>query len=483
MIRIALLLSLQVVSLLMSTSAHADQSLWLQRNSPPRVQIPSLAPLVAESEAAVLSITVESTAQSSVDPRALRMFGFEAPDTKRQGQGTGFLIHPDGYALTNHHVVEGATRIQVLVGSRSEVVQARVIGDDPRTDVALIKLEGKNPAGGAWPHLPLGSSEAMAVGDFVVAIGNPFGLTQSVSMGILSAKSRRDIAPSGRQGLYDFLQTDASINPGNSGGPLLNLGGEVIGINAAVNAAGQGIGFAIPIDLVKQILPDLKGKGRVARSWIGVAVQRVSPEIAPGLGLDRPRGALVSQVVAGGPGYKAGLKPGDVITRFDGKAVEDSTDLPLLATSAGIGRSVPLELLRDGESRSARVTLGSVPGDDEASALVGGADQRGAEERGVDEAQRATRLGLRVSTLDEDLRARLDLPAKQRGAVVLRVDPSSPGAGVGLRPGDLVVEVNGNVVVDSDGFTRSVAKVGSGKLLKMLVIRGGTPTFVALPKP
>ncbi len=483
MIRIALLLSLQVVSLLVSTSARADQSLWLQRNSPPRVQIPSLAPLVAESEAAVLSITVESTAQSSVDPRALRMFGLEAPDTKRQGQGTGFLIHPDGYALTNHHVVEGATRIQVLVGSRSEVVQARVIGDDPRTDVALIKLEGKNPAGGAWPHLPLGSSDAMAVGDFVVAIGNPFGLTQSVSMGILSAKSRRDIAPSGRQGLYDFLQTDASINPGNSGGPLLNLGGEVIGINAAVNAAGQGIGFAIPIDLVKQILPDLKGKGRVARSWIGVAVQRVSPEIASGLGLDRPRGALVSQVVAGGPGYKAGLKPGDVITRFDGKAVEDSTDLPLLATSAGIGRSVPLELLRDGESRSARVTLGSVPGDDEASAFVGGADRRGPDERGLDEAQRATRLGLRVSTLDEDLRARLDLPAKQRGAVVIRVDPSSPGAAVGLRPGDLVVEVNGNIVVDSDSFTRSVAKVGSGKLLKMLVIRGGTPTFVALSKP
>jgi len=469
-----------LVLMLASTSALADRSLWMERNAPPRIQLPSLAPLVAESEAAVLSITVESTVQSSVDPRALRMFGLEAPDQKRQGQGTGFLIHPDGYALTNHHVVEGATRIQVRVGSRSEVVEARVIGDDPRSDVALIKLEGKNPAGGAWPHLPLGNSEALAVGDFVVAIGNPFGLTQSVSMGILSAKSRRDIAPSGRQGLYDFLQTDASINPGNSGGPLLNLGGEVIGINSAVNAAGQGIGFAIPINLVKQLLPDLKDKGRVQRSWIGVAVQRVSPEIAEGLGLERPRGALVSQVVGGGPGYKAGLKPGDVITRFDGKLIEDSSDLPLLATTTGIGKTVAMELIREGEARSARVTLGSLPGDDDRPGKDQG-DSR-ADDR-ADSPQRDNGLGMRTSTLDEELRARLDLPAKQRGAVVMRVAPGSPAAAVGFQPGDVVVEVNGAAIVDSASFSKALAAVKTGKLLKMLVIRGGTTTFVAMPRP
>jgi serine protease Do len=480
MTRAKLLLSMLVLSLA-STSALADRALWTERNAPPRIQLPSLAPLVAESEAAVLSITVESTAQSSVDPRALRMFGLEAPDQKRQGMGTGFLIHPDGYALTNHHVVEGATRIQVRVGSRSEVVEARVVGDDPRSDVALIKLEGKNPAGGVWPHLPLGNSDTLAVGDFVVAIGNPFGLTQSVSMGILSAKSRRDIAPSGRPGLYDFLQTDASINPGNSGGPLLNLGGEVIGINSAVNAAGQGIGFAIPINLVKQLLPDLKDKGRVQRSWIGVAVQRVSPEIAEGLGLERPRGALVSQVVGGGPGYKAGLKPGDVITSFDGKLLEDSSDLPLLATTVGIGKTVPLELLRDGEVRSAKVTLGPLPGDGEHAAAGDRADPR-ADDR-ADAAQRESGLGIRVSTLDEELRARLDLPAKQRGAVVMRVAQGSPGAAVGFQPGDVVVEVNGAPVADSAAFTKAVSAVKSGKLLKMLVIRGGTTTFVAMPRP
>jgi serine protease Do len=466
-----------MLQLLLSSTAIADSSLWTERSGPPRVAIPSLAPLVADSEGAVLSISTEVTAQSSMDPRAFRLFGMDVPDFKQKGQGTGFLIHPDGYALTNHHVVEGATRIQVRVGGRSEVVEARVVGSDPRTDVALIQLEGKNPAGGAWPHLPLGNSDVLRVGDFVVAIGNPFGLSQSVSMGILSAKSRRDIAPSGRQGLYDFLQTDASINPGNSGGPLLNVAGEVIGINSAVNAAGQGIGFAIPINLVKQLLPDLKDKGRVQRSWIGVAVQRVSPEIAQGLGLERPRGALVSQVVQGSPGYKAGLKPGDVITRFDGKAIEDSTDLPLLATTAGIGRTVPLELVRDGEVRSAKVTLAALPGnsDDEER------DDRGATpDRG--EAKGAS-LGVRVGTLDDDLRARLDLPARQRGAVITRVAPGGAAQVAGLQPGDVVVEVNGKAIGDADAFFAAVTAVKSGKLLKMLVIRNGTTTFFAMPKP
>jgi len=471
------LLLVVVAAVAVAPAARADRSLWLERSGPPRVELPSLAPLVQDTEAAVLTISVESTAQSSVDPR-LRLFGLEAPDQKQRGQGTGFLIHPDGYALTNHHVVEGATRIQVRVGGRSDVVEAKVVGDDPRTDVALIKLEGKNPAGGAWPHLPLGNSDALRVGDFVVAIGNPFGLSQSVSMGILSAKSRRDIAPSGRQGLYDFLQTDASINPGNSGGPLLNVAGEVIGINAAVNAAGQGIGFAIPINLVKQLLPDLKDKGRVQRSWIGVAVQRVSPEIAQGLGLERPRGALVSQVVKGGPAAKAGLKPGDIITRFDGKPIEDSTDLPLMATAAGAGRTVGLELMRDNELRSAQITMAPVPNEERDPEP----QTRAGAENEADQ-QRATGLGVRVGTLDDELRARLDLPARQAGAVLLRVAPGSPAQAAGLQAGDVVIEVNGRAIAGKDAFFAAVADVKSGKLLKLLVIRGGSTTFVAMPRP
>ncbi len=462
-------------TILTSSTAMAAGELWVEGAGAPKVALPSLAPLVKGSEGAVLSITTEATAQSSMDPR-MRFFGMQAPDMKQRGQGTGFLIHPDGYALTNHHVVEGATRIQVQVGGRSDVVEAVVVGDDPRTDVALIKLQGKNPAGGAWPHLPLGDSEALEVGDFVVAIGNPFGLNQSVSMGILSAKSRRDIAPSGRQGLYDFLQTDASINPGNSGGPLLNLSGEVIGINSAVNAAGQGIGFAIPINLVKQLLPDLKDKGRVQRSWIGVAVQRVAPEIASGLGLDRPRGALVSQVVERGPAYKAGLKPGDVITRFDGKPIQDSSDLPLLATTAGIGRTVGIELMRDGELRSAKITLAALPNDDGDAAR----DERAGP---ANDDARAIAFGIRAVTLDDELRQRLDLPARQRGAVITRVSPGSAAANAGLKAGDVIVEVNGKAVVDRPSLEAAYDRVKSGKLLKMLMIRDGASTFVAVVKP
>lgn len=467
-----LALALSVASL----AARADTSLWTESSNPARVAIPSLAPLVKDSETAVLSIEVEANVSSSLDPR-LRAFGLEMPDMKQRGQGTGFLIHPDGYALTNHHVVEGATKIRVRVGGRSEVVSATVIGDDARTDVALIKLDGKNPAGGAWPHLPLGNSDALAVGDFVVAVGNPFGLSQSVSLGILSAKSRRDIAPSGRQGLYDFLQTDAAINPGNSGGPLLNMAGEVIGINSAVNTAGQGIGFAIPVNLVKKLLPDLKDKGRVDRAWIGVAIQRVTPDLAAGLGIDRPRGALVSQVIESGPGYKAGLKPGDVIVKFDGRLLEDSSDLPLLASTAGVGRTVPVELYRDGELRSAKVTLAAPPkGDDEAPL-----DRRG--KKGADDKVEAGRLGVRVDTLDDELRARLELGPKQTGAVIVQVQPGSPAAEAGVAPGDVVVDVNGKAVADREGFVKAVEKIASGKLIKLLVIRQGATTFVALPKP
>jgi serine protease Do len=477
MVRTALVVSLALAA----AQVRADPSLWTEAQAPARVAIPSLAPLVKDSETAVLSIEVEASVSSSgFDPR-MRMFGLEMPDFKQKGQGTGFLIHPDGYALTNHHVVEGASTIKVRVGGRSEVVTATVVGDDPRTDVALIKLEGKNPAGGVWPHLPLGNSDALQVGDFVVAVGNPFGLSQSVSLGILSAKGRRDIAPSGRQGLYDFMQTDAAINPGNSGGPLLNLAGEAIGINSAVNAAGQGIGFAIPINLVKKLLPDLRSKGRVDRAWIGVGIQRVSPEVAQGLGLDRPRGALVTQVVDAGPGYKAGLKPGDVIVKFDGKAVDDSSDLPLLASTAGVGRSVPVELYRDGELRSAKVTLGAPPKSaDDGDDRVG---RRGEKKGDKSDKAESTRIGVRVDTLDDELRARLDLSGKQKGAVIVQVQPGSPAAEAGLAPGDVVVDVNGKVIGDRDAFVAAVDKVASGKLIKMLVLRQGSTTFVALPKP
>jgi serine protease Do len=464
--------------LAVAAPAGADSSVWTEKKGAARVALPSLAPLVQAAEPAVLSLFVESTTNSAADPRMdfFRRFGMEIPDFRRQGQGTGFLIHPDGFALTNHHVVEGASKIQVRVGGASELVTATVVGEDPRTDVALIRLDNDKRPRAGWPHLPLGDSDALLVGDFVVAIGNPFGLSQSVSMGILSAKGRRDIAPSGRQGLYDFLQTDASINPGNSGGPLLNMGGEVIGINSAINAAGQGIGFAIPINFVKKLVPDLKAKGRVERAWLGVSIQRVTPELAEGLGLKRPQGALVAQVLDRSPAFKAGLKPGDVITKFDGKEIADSSDLPLLASTAGIGRAVGLELVRGGELRSANVTLAALPDSD-------GAERPSASDKATEEQKDPGKLGVRVDDLDDELRGRLELPARQRGAVIVRVQPGSAAAAAGLRPGDVVVEVNTARIADAKGFVAAVNKVASGKLLRLLVLRNGTLTFVGLVKP
>jgi serine protease Do len=464
-----------VLSLIATTSAQAND-LWLDRSGPPLVSVPSLAPLVSASEPAVLSIYVEGSIGNSNDPRMdwMRRFGVEMPDMKRQGQGTGFLIHPDGYAITNFHVVEGASEINVKVGNGSALVPADVVGEDARTDIALIRLRGTAPSGG-WPALPLGDSERLTVGDFVVAIGNPFGLAQSVSMGIVSAKGRRDIAPSGRHGLYDFLQTDAAINPGNSGGPLVNFAGEVVGVNAAVNAAGQGLGFAIPINLVKQMLPDLKAKGRVERGYLGVALGKVSDDVAAGLGLDRARGALVVSVNDGTPAWKAGLEPGDVITKFDDKPVEAASDLPLFAAAAGVGRKVVVELVRDGELRSATILLQKRP-DDESS-------KPRAAKKPKARTEPAARIGIFADDVDDEYRARLGLKDNQDGVVIVRVENGSIAAEAGIEPGDVVVKLNGKPMDDADKFVRAVERSAAGSVLKLVVLRGGTPTFVVMRKP
>jgi len=295
-------------------------------------------------------------------------------------------------------------------------------------------------------------------------------------MGIVSAKSRRDIAPSGRRGLYDFIQTDASINPGNSGGPLVNLAGEVVGINAAVNAAGQGLGFAIPINMAKRIVPELKDKGHAERAYIGVKVQDVRPGVAKALGLPGTEGALVAQVVDGSPGFKAGLKPGDVITRFNNKAVEDSSDLPLLAADAGVGATVALELVRDGERRSAKVKLAAMPDE--------GGGARSGPSAPPDQAGQSTgKLGIKIDTLDDELRARLDVPAKAKGAVIVQLDEQGAAAEAGLQRGDVVTEVNGQKIGDAAALVKALDKIPSGKLIKLLVLREGATAFVALIKP
>jgi serine protease Do len=469
--------------------AHADSTrLWAERGAQdlPLSAVPDFRTLAGQVVPAVVSIATEQKPRSRgralpgmpdgngpQDPLEFfhRFFGGEMPrEYRNRGLGSGFVVDVDGHLLTNYHVVEDADVIEVTLTGRDGTdhkVMAKVLGTAPEYDVALLKTQEPLPdATIAY----LGDSETTQIGDWVMAVGNPFGLSHSVSVGIISAKERRDVAPSGRQGIYNFLQTDASINPGNSGGPLVNMRGEVIGINSAINAAGSGIGFAIPINMVKAMLPDLKSKGRYARSWIGIRIQPLNEELAKSLGLARPMGALVAELVPGGPGAEAKLQEGDVILSFDGKDIRSASDLPLLASSTGVGRAVPLRVWRGGREVAATVKLSEFP--DSEGELAG--RDAGQEEAGP--------LGLQVGELTPALRQQLGIEAKG-GAVVRGVADGGVAARAGLRPGDVITSVDGRPTPSRRAVVDSVRQVKRGALFRMRVVRGGSGLFLALRKP
>jgi serine protease Do len=471
------------VSTSMSVGARPLWTDSAKAKAKPLVTMPSLSPLVQRVEPAVLVVFSEGPPSAEGLPPGHPPVGPRlppghpggeggGPDELQQGQGSGFLITADGYALTNHHVVEGATRVWVSVGEDKDEIPCDVVGSDEKSDVAVLKLRSPRTD---WPVLPLADSDAVGVGDVVVAIGSPFGLQQSVSMGIVSARGRRDINPSGRQGLYDFLQTDASINPGNSGGPLLDVNGAVVGINSAINAAGAGIGFAIPINQVKRMLPTLVETGHYQRSWIGVAIGSLSPTVAKGLGVPSPRGALVREVVAEGPGAKAGLRPGDVIVRFDGRVVHEASELPLMAGDAGVGAKVMLDVVRDGAPTTVALTLAAHPDNAKrAAAATSPAPPAPAKD---------PTIGVAVVTLDGDHRGRLELAPDVKGARISRLRPGSPAFMAGLVVDDVVVAVDGAPVADAEAFAQAVKKAPSGGVLKVLVHRRGATVFAAVEKP
>lgn len=457
-------------TLAFSSAAFADGPLWTTKeNRIPKVALPSLSPVIQDVAPAVLTITTEVGERQTNTRIPFGPFSFRVPNQGPQkGQGSGFLIHPAGYALTNFHVVENAEKIFVNVSDDKSQIPATVVGTDPKTDVALIKLESDR---NDWPVIPFGDSSSMNVGDFVVAIGNPFGLTMSVSTGIISARSRRDIRPSGRSGLYDFLQTDASINPGNSGGPLVNLMGEVIGINSATNMQGDGIGFAIPINLVKRLIPDLKNDGKVQRSWIGIGLGRVTSDTYQGYGLERPRGALVKQVIKASPAEKAGLEPGDVITKFDGKLLKDASDLPLLAGHAGVGKEVKLEVLRNKRRKTFRLKLAALPTVDQEGNISPAAKRPVVEQ---------SDLGVRVQTLTNKTRRELGLGSNVKGALIVDLRPGGKAQEAGLVEGDVIIKVNGTPVRSTKGLTDALKKTRRGQLVKILVNRKGDIIFGAV---
>ncbi|MEW5848622.1 MAG: Do family serine endopeptidase [Myxococcota bacterium] len=465
------------LALMFSLPARAEK-LWTEKSTEDQkrdtITVPTMAPLIKRSSAAVVNISTNAKAGSGLPPGhpdidedvpdLFKRFHGDMPRPQVRGMGTGFIIHPTGYIVTNAHVVEDAETIEVRLLDDDVPRKARVVGADPPTDLALLKIDGQN-----LPVLPLGDSDSLEVGDFVVAIGNPFGLEHSASFGMISAKGRRDISPSGRSGLYDFIQTDAAINPGNSGGPLMNLRGEVVGINSAINAAGQGIGFAVPINMAKALLPELKDKGKVTRSWLGVSIQKVTPELAQSFGLDAARGALVSQVVDEGPSAKAGVEPGDVIVEFDGKKVGHSADLPLMAAMAGVGKTVPLKLIRDGKERVVKVTLAARP--DEKQLL--------AARNGGAPAEPETVLGVRVSELTGTHREKWSLPKDFQGVVVEAVERDSPAAQAGLAPGDIIVKLNGKSASDVAAFSRLARGIQQGQMVRLFVRRGDSGMFIA----
>ncbi len=315
----------------------------------------TFADLVERARPAVINIYTKVRVPNRRLP-SKRYLPFAPRERVAESLGSGFIIDANGLALTNHHVVQNATEIEVrLLDERR--FKAEIIGEDPKTDLALIQIDADDTE---LPYLPLGDSDALRVGDWVVAIGNPLGLTSTVTAGITSATGRRDV-PLGEEMVYqDFIQTDASINPGNSGGPLLNMKGDVVGINTAISAQAQGIGFAIPMNMIKEILPDLKEDGRVKRSWLGIYVDEVPAQLASNLGVER-EGALVMNVVPGGPADLARLEQGDIILELGDEKIKDASQLSWIAGHTGIGKIVEVELLRGDKRMKTRLKMGALP--------------------------------------------------------------------------------------------------------------------------
>ena len=433
--------------------------------------LPKFADLAEKAGPAVVNIFTETAPKQSPGkprmqtPRGTpfddffeqfdQYFNQQQPQRRTRSLGSGFLISADGYILTNNHVVEKADKISVKLQKGEKVIQAKVIGTDPETDLALIKIDN----GSSLPYLKLGDSAKMRVGDWVLAIGNPFGLAHTVTQGIISAKGRIIGA-----GPYDdFIQTDASINPGNSGGPLLNLDGEVIGINTAIVAAGQGIGFAVPSSITKDVVNQLKSKGKVRRGMRGVTIQAVDENTAKALGLPNAKGALVSQVGPGSPAEKAGLASGDVITEVNGQPVSDAHELTTKVGAMAPGESVNVTFIRKGQSKSAKVTLVE-------------RDLKQLGQSGEDSSAQGDTLGMTLSNTDP----RTNRPAG--GLMVVGLEQGSAAAEAGIRKGDVIVEINQKPVTTPQEAAAVIEQEGKAKgAVVVLLKRQGQPVFRSIP--
>lgn len=378
-----------------------------------------------------------------------KFFGDNGPkDFKQRSLGSGFIIDKEGYIVTNNHVIENADEIKVVLFDDDKEFDAKIIGRDPYTDIALIKIKPKRNL----PVVKIGDSEKLEVGEWVVAIGSPFGLERTVTAGIVSAKGR--VIGSGP---YDnFIQTDASINPGNSGGPLINMRGEVIGINTMIIAGGQGIGFAIPVNLAKGIIDQLKRSGEVTRGWLGVTIQDLKGDLARYYGLTEGKGALVVDIIPGDPADAAGIRPKDVIVEVNGKTIESSRDLTNIIAGFGVGEKVKVTVLRDGKKKSFTVEIGKRP-------------DKVASSRDVPQKQ-GDELGIRVSNITPEMAQRFNIK-RYTGVIVIGVELNSKAAEAGFQRGDIIIEINRKNINNVNDYQREIKKIKKGQEIAFLVER------------
>jgi serine protease Do len=435
----------------------------------------SFAPVVKKAAPSVVNISSSRTVHERPvrnpfrdDPFFRQFFGDQTPDNDRmrtrreQSLGSGVIISPDGYILTANHVVAGADEIKVSIDDGKKEYTAKIVGTDPPTDVAVLKIEATG-----LPAITLADSDQLEVGDVVLAIGNPFGLGQTVTMGIVSALGRSGL---GFNGYENFIQTDAAINPGNSGGALVDAEGRLVGINTAIiandNGGNQGIGFAVPIDMARHVMERLISGQKVTRGYLGVLPQDLTPGLADQFNLPNQSGALVGDVVAATPAEKAGIKSGDVIISFDGKDVTDANSLRLLVSQTEPGSNAEVKFIRNGSERIATVTIGELPGD--VTASMGGNNDSGSAAASTDALD-----GVKVIDVDDDARQQLKIPKTVEGAVVTDVDANSNSAEAGLQKGDVIVEINHQPVRDSDDAVKLGQQATGDQILLKIWRRTG----------
>jgi serine protease Do len=437
-------------------------------------QLPEFRDIVKQSSPAVVKIIVESSSPRLQQgqpgpeeiPEYLRRFfeyrgGPPAPH-QRMGMGSGFIISDSGLIVTNNHVVEGADSVLVRMSDRREF-NAEIIGTDPRSDLALLRIEADD-----LPTLRLAASEELDVGEWVLAIGSPFGLDYSVTAGIVSAKGR-SLPTENNENYVPFIQTDVAINPGNSGGPLFNLEGEVVGVNSQIftrSGGSIGLSFAIPVSVVRNVVAQLEENGRVTRGWLGVTIQDVDKNLAESFGLDRPRGALIAQVAKDGPADDAGLREGDVIISFDGKDIPTSSHLPHVVGLIAPGTRVPVEIMREQKRKTIKVKVGGLDADDSYSLRGGDADK-----------SQGGRLGLIVGEAPAEQLERWGLSG---GVLVREVVPGSPAAEAGVIAGDIITLIGNSPVKSVDAFADAAEKLQGGSSVPLRLMRRGSPMFIGL---